>query len=464
MQSTRERLAAIYTRISSDPNGQALGVQRQEADARKLCAARGWTVVEVYCDNDHSAYSQRKPRPRYKAMLDDIKDGKINTVIAWHPDRLHRQTRELVPFIDLVNAHGVHVETVTAGVYDLSTPSGRMQARIVGSVAEYESQHKSERIRRKLEANAAEGRHHGGSRPYGWQKDRVTVIPKEAAVVREATAMLLAGQSIKAIARALNTEGHLTSFDRPWRDVTVRDMILRPRNAALREYHGEIVGPGRWEPILTAEEFYQAQAILTNPARRTTPGRDGLVHLLSVIARCGVCDAGVTVTKSRPYKGLSRRVYRCPRRVHIIRDQESVDDLVKHVILARLALPDAGKLLADRSRSDTTEAAARRAQELQDRLRDAAEAYAAGAVTLAQLTAINAVIKPELEEAQAEAASPSRAKVLGDLVAGPDPAEVWEKLSPHQRRAVVALLVEVKIMPTHHGPPFDPEAIKITWK
>jgi site-specific DNA recombinase len=464
MQRRSGGLAAIYTRISSDPNGHALGVQRQEEDARKLCSARGWTVVEVYCDNDRSAYSQRKPRPRYNDMLDDIRDGKINIVVAWHPDRLHRQTRELVPFIDLVNAHSVHVETVTAGVYDLSTPSGRMQARIVGSVAEYESEHKGERIRRKLEANAAEGKHHGGSRPYGWQKDRITVIPEEAAVVREATAMLLAGQSIKAIARSLNADGHVTSFGRQWRDVTVRDMILRPRNAALREYHGEVIGPGRWEPILSAEEFYQAQAILTNPARRTTPGRDGLVHLLSVIACCGVCGAGVTVTKSRPYKGMTRRVYRCPRRVHIIRDQESVDDFVTQVILARLGRPDARDLLANPNRSDKTEAAVQRAQELQDRLHDAAEAYAAGGITMAQLTTINAAIKPKLEKAQAEAASPSRAKVLGELVESRDPREVWDQISPDQRRAVVALLVDVKIMPTHHGPPFDPNAIKITWR
>jgi DNA invertase Pin-like site-specific DNA recombinase len=457
-------LAAIYTRISSDPNREALGVQRQEEDARTLCEGRGWTVVEVYCDNDRSAYSQRKPRPRYQAMLQDIRDGKITVVVAWHPDRLHRQTRELVPFIDLVHDHGVHVETVTAGVYDLSTPSGRMQARIVGSVAEYESEHKSERIRRKLEANAAEGKHHGGSRPYGWEKDRVTIVPEEAAAVREATAMLLAGQSIKSIARALNAEGHVTALGRPWRDITVRGMLMRPRNAGLRVHHGEIVGAGKWEPIISADEFYQVKAILANPERRTTPGRNGLVHLLSVIARCGVCGAGVTVSKGRPYKGLAKRVYRCPTRVHVIRNQDSVDDLVTRVILARLSLPDAQGLLAHPDRSDKAKAAAQKTGELQNRLHDAAEAYAAGAITMAQLTTINAAVKPQLEQAQAEAASPRRAKVLGDLVASRDPAQVWEELSPEQRRAVVVLLVDVKIMPTHHGPNFDPEAIKIEWK
>ena len=231
-------MAVIYTRISADTNSDALGVQRQEADARKLCEKRGWTVVEVFCDNDRSAFSRRKTRPAYQRMLAAIREDKINIVVAWHPDRLHRQTRELVPFIDLVNAHGVRVETVTAGIYDLSTPSGRMNARIVGSVAEFESEHKGERIRRKLEANAAEGKHHGGSRPYGWQKIGATLVEEEAAVVREATSMVLAGLSIKAIVRALNAAGHTTSTGKPWRDVTVRDMLIRPRTLASARITG----------------------------------------------------------------------------------------------------------------------------------------------------------------------------------------------------------------------------------
>jgi site-specific DNA recombinase len=458
----KSQLAGIYTRISSDPNDEKFGVKRQEADARTLCEVRGWTVADVFCDNDRSAFSQRKARPDYQRMLADIRDGKINIVVAWHPDRLHRQTRELVPFIDLVNAQGVHVETVTAGAYDLSTPTGRMQARIVGSVAEFESEHKSERIRRKLEANAAAGRHHGGSRPYGWHQDRVTLNESEAAAVREASAMLLAGQSIKEIARMLNLSGNRTSTGRPWRDVTVRDMLIRPRNAGLRIHHGEEVGHGKWEPILSVEDFRQVQAILSNPARRTTPGRDGRVHLLSVIARCGVCDGPIIVSKSRPYKGKSSRVYRC-RRAHVVRLQAPVDDLVTRVILARLALPDAQDLLVESSRVDAAHAAAVRIQELQDRLKEAADAYAAGVITMAQLTRINAALMPSLDEAKIAAASPSRAQVLGELVSR-DPSEVWQRMSADQRRAVVALLVEVTVMPTGHGPVFNPESVKIAWR
>ena len=134
------------------------------------------------------------------------------------------------------------------------------------------------------------------------------------------------------------------------------------------------------------------------------------------------------------------------------------------VIIGRLALPDAAELLVEPDRADQAQAAAARVQELQDRLNDAAEAYAAGTVTLAQLTTINAAVRPKLDEAQTDAASPSRAKVLSDLVDATDPATVWERMTPERRRAVVDLLVEVRIMPTGKGPRFDPESVQVIWR
>lgn len=457
-----ESQVGIYLRISADTQGQGLGVERQEQDCRRLCEQHGWNVAEVYSDNDRSAYS-RKPRPAYSDMLEAIRDRRINTVVAWHPDRLHRQLRELVSFIDLVDEFGVHIETVTAGKYDLSSASGRMQAKMLGTVAEFESEHKSERIRRKLEQNAANGIHHGGSRPFGWLEDRVTLDPSEAAVVREACQLILAGETVKGIARALNERGYRTATGRPWRDVTVRTTLLRPRNAGLRLHHGEVVGGGKWEAIIDPADFHQIEAILKNPARRTNPGRNGRVHLLSVLALCGVCDTPVVVAQGKKYKGVSKPIYRC-RAAHVIRDQASVDNQVTQLVLARLAMPDAAGLLAEPDRADRAHAAAVKVQELQDRLTDAAEAFAAGTITLAQLTTINAAVRPKLEEAQQLAASPDRTKVLGALVAAEDPATVWADMTQEQRRAVIDLLVEVRIMRTTSGPHYKPEAVKIRWK
>src|SRR4051812_26648147 len=130
---------ATYCRISDDREGQALGVKRQAEDCDALAKARGWTVAGRFVDNDISAYSG-KTRPGYAQLLDAVRGGLVDGIVAWHPDRLHRSPRELEDFLTLVEQHGVAVETVQAGHWDLSTPSGRMTARILGSVARGESE------------------------------------------------------------------------------------------------------------------------------------------------------------------------------------------------------------------------------------------------------------------------------------------------------------------------------------
>ena len=60
------RSAAIYVRISQDRGGAGLGVERQEHECRALAQRLGWTVVDVYCDNDLSAFSGRR-RPALRA-------------------------------------------------------------------------------------------------------------------------------------------------------------------------------------------------------------------------------------------------------------------------------------------------------------------------------------------------------------------------------------------------------------
>jgi DNA invertase Pin-like site-specific DNA recombinase len=93
--------AGIYTRISSNPSGQRAGVERQRRDCEAHCAARGWQVAETFCDNDVSAYGKR-PRRAYEAMLAAVEAGRIDAIVTWHNDRLHRSPKELEAFIDLV--------------------------------------------------------------------------------------------------------------------------------------------------------------------------------------------------------------------------------------------------------------------------------------------------------------------------------------------------------------------------
>ncbi len=135
--------AGIYCRISRDKVGAGLGVERQQADCRALAERLGWSVVDVFTDNDISAY-RGKPRPAYRTMLDAIRTGRVDAVIAWHHDRLHRSPRELEEYISACEPRSVPTYCVKAGELDLTTASGRMTARITGAVARGEVEHMSD--------------------------------------------------------------------------------------------------------------------------------------------------------------------------------------------------------------------------------------------------------------------------------------------------------------------------------
>ena len=170
--SRHRKLVAVsivaYCRISADKTGAGLGVERQAADCRDLAATLGLPDPEVLTDNDLSAYSDKR-RPGYEQLLEGLREGQWTTLLVWHVDRLCRSVRDLEDIVDLVNGR-VAVHTVKGGEINLETPEGRLQARMLGTLARYESEHRSDRVRRALDQNAERGIAHGGPRPYGWTR------------------------------------------------------------------------------------------------------------------------------------------------------------------------------------------------------------------------------------------------------------------------------------------------------
>ncbi len=454
----------IYVRISSDVFGEGLGVARQEADCRGLAERHGWSVQDVYIDNDVSAFSG-KPRPSYRRLLDDIDSGRLDGVIAWHGDRLHRSPLELETFIGLIETTGCQVATVQSGELDLTTPSGRLNARVVGSFARYESEHRSKRVRRKLEENAFAGKHHGGSRPYGWQDDRVTLELAEAANVRMAIDMLLAGNSMLATVRALNAAGARNTLGKAWTASSLRPVVLRARNAGFRQHQGVTVGRGLWEPIVDVATYDRVRVLLTDPARRTTPGAAGRSRLLSGLARCGVCGAPLRAAKGKAYKGKAKDTYRCPSSSCVTRDLEQLDGYINTIVCRRLARSDAVDLLR-RDEPESATLARQAVEDLRSRLDVAAADYADDAITAQQLRTITARLHPRLLVAERLVpASRPDLQVLGDLVGTADIESVWQALDVSVRRQVIALLLTVTVQRARRGHgAFDDAAVSVEWR
>lgn len=460
--------AVIYTRISRDRAGAGLGVERQRADCEALAERLGWDVLEVYSDNDISAYSGRK-RPGYDAMLDALESGKAGAVLAWHTDRLHRSPVELEAFIDLCDRRELEVRTVQAGVIDLGTASGKMVARMLGAAARHEVEHSVERQKRaKLQA-AIEGKFRGGRRSFGYEADGMTLRENEAAAIRDAVHRLLSGVSIAQIVREWNAAGLVTSFaGKQWTPRDFRKVITRPRNAGLVTHEGKIIGTGKWPAIIDVESHHALVAMLSDPSRRLSMSTERK-YLGSGLYICGKCGKKMlTATQIGRTDRNRRKTYKCSGGAHLGRVAEPLDEYITELVIARLSRPDAALALG----GPVVDAAALQTQRVgvQARLDELAALFADGAIDGSQLRRGSEVLRDQLAELDAQLAEARAASTLANLVlAEDDIRNVWDGLSVDVKAKVVDVLMTVTILPSGRGRQqgggyFNPEYIQIDWK
>jgi site-specific DNA recombinase len=473
------RRVAIYCRISDDREGAGLGVARQEADCRVRADKLGWTVAGLYVDNDLSAYSGRV-RPEYRRMLEDLRVGLVDVVIAWHTDRLHRSPRELEEFIDICEGAGVVVETVKAGPVDLSTPAGRAVARTLGAWARYESEHKAERSRRKALELAQAGKLSGGGRPFGYEQDRMTVRESEAEVIRECVRRVLAGESVRSLTRDLNSRGIYTSAGGSWSTHTLkrilasgrisgqRDHQPRPLKQTKRRLISEIVGDAVWPGIISKEDTARIRALLMNPERRS-PAGTARRYLLSGILRCGRCGGAMS---GRPRED-GRMRYLCKKepgnnrcgKIFIAADP--ADEYVTSMVKVALDSAEFVKAIRSKGRGDGDEAVLHQMTADQNKLEELAEDYATDVITRKEWLRARELLEQRLEAARRRLSTTSQTAALeglcDDSVAF---GEVWEGLSLHRRRAVIAALIDrIIVHPGVQGRnTFDPQRLEPIWR
>jgi len=301
----------LYARISRD-RADGAGVERQLADGRALAVQRGWEVTE-YVDNSVSAYQKRR-RPEFERMLDDLIAGRVRGVIAYHPDRLYRRVTELERIVDALERHKATVATVLTGDIDLSSASGRMTARIMAAVAQHDSEHNAERITRAKKQGAANGTPSGGGRrPFGLTEDRTKLVTVEARQLRKTVANLLAGSTLSAEACRLNAAGVTTTVGNQWTSDAVARVVRAPYIAGLRAYKGQVVAENAWPAIIDRSTFERVSTLRTLRRRgRPMTGR----YLLTGLLQCELCGARMYVkqTRSRPDEDYVPS-YMCSRRL-----------------------------------------------------------------------------------------------------------------------------------------------------
>lgn len=436
--------------------------------------------TEQFCDNSVSAYSG-KDRPEFERMLEVARNGEIEVIVAYHTDRLYRRVPDLYKVAAVVGeqAH-LTVQTVQAGRVDFSTPTGRMAAKILATIAEYEIEIKSTRQRSESDQVAASGApRRGGTRPFGYTLDDhadpkkrryVVVVDREAEMVRDAVARLLKPNpdSIGALVREWNRLGVRTPRNNKWQHSSFVAVMKNPRNAGLRLHRGSVVGEAAWPAIISRDDFDALLALLTDPARNRSADKSKK-HLLSGIVKCGRCGNGLRVAsvsaRNRKYLTLQ-----CPGSENSCRlavMKYVAEDVVRRYLANRLTTPDASLLAVHLpERTQLRDHRLRRAELTQDEKLIESNTKISTASRLRQLEAIN----DEREQIDRAIAAIGRRVALASLLsitsipteagridfskaaaARASAMEHFDALPLDQRRDILRALCEIKVEPAVPG-------------
>lgn len=449
---------AIYCRISRDTAGLGLGVERQESECRALARKLRWKVAAVFVDNDVSAY-RGKPRPGYVALVDAMRAGEVDALIAWHPDRLTRSVRELEDLIDVLEATSTDVATVAGGTYDLSTPAGRMTARVIGSTARYESEQKSERQRSKARQLAESGKlHGGGTRPFGYEADRLTIVEPEAAVLREAADLVCSGWSLRRVVRHVTECGHRTPTGVAWAPTSLRRMLISPRVAGLREHRGEVVGAAEWPAIVDRETWERCRLTLTDPARRQNERMTR--YLLVGLAHT---STGIRMF-ARPNSRGVRRYFALPvdgKQGGAIQADE-LEAAVVDAVLRRFdktTIPTPKSTKANDGLADV--------EAIEAEMDELAKLRGDGVISMREWVAAREPLQARLDAARASATPNAAPSALANLLGKKGALRTaWDDLTFDQRQDVLRIIIErVVIAPAVRGRnKYDPDRVTIEYR
>lgn len=314
----------------ADVNGR----EDQEERCRRYVEERGGEYVYSYDEPNTSAWRRKrmiKPdgtiewrvkRPVFEGALEDLKRGvapngqAIDGLIHYDLDRMTRDHRHLEDAIDVADHYTKAFLDIT-GTLDLLTQNGQDNARFLVTVKARQSADTSRRVSDKHEAIAKAGIPVGGSRPFGWNEDKRTLHPVESELLRKARLDVLAGIGLHTICREWNDAGIRTPRGNLWRRPVLRTLLLSPRLAGYRVYQEEVcLNPngkpvmGQYEPIFTVHEWEDLKAYLTREGRYAQDVHmGGRKHLLSGVARCGLCGA---TCRSYADNRIGAFYYACP--------------------------------------------------------------------------------------------------------------------------------------------------------
>lgn len=390
---------------------------------------------KVYCDNSISASRYGGLRPQWEHLKSDLRPGDV--LVVWEASRTARDLEEFVGLRNLCADIGVAL-SYGGRVLDLTLGDDRFVGGLDALIAERESEQIRVRVLRGKRAGALAGRP-AGRVPWGyrWVSAGVWALhPTESLRVRDAVERILGGESFKSVYQRLrDSEGYA-----PGCLTTMIRSLSNPALAGLREHRGQVVGKGTW-PALITEEQHLRLVNHVERSRRTyqklnRPGPEP-VHLLSHIAICGRCNAGL---EHRVRRRTGKAVYVCPRG-HCERLADPMDREVERRLFDVLS-----DVNPEQFEGDDTSGLWDQIEELENQLSEWTDKAIVGEVGPSSFAKIEKGINERIENLRAQAQR--NLSVSDDFSEVP---EKWEHLSVRDKRRIIRAFFTITVHPGVRG-------------
>ena len=219
-QNSKDYIVGMYVRLSRDDEraGESLSIENQKAILSEYIETQGWTLHDIYVDDGISGTTFE--RPGVQRLLEDAKQGVINTILVKDMSRFGRNYIMVGQYLDYVfPTFGIRFVALSDNIdtENRDTPAMDMMP-ITNVFNEWWAATTSKKLRAVRIKNAKEGKNGMSHAPYGYilgtnEKRTLQINPETAPIVRRIFEMRASGMTPRKIADVLNAEKVLTPND-----------------------------------------------------------------------------------------------------------------------------------------------------------------------------------------------------------------------------------------------------------
>ncbi len=282
----------LYARKSTDTEDkQVLSIDAQLAELRKFARDNKLVVVDELIEKQ----TAKSPgRPIFNSMIKQIENGEANGILAWHPDRLARNSIDGGQIIYLLDQTSLNFLRFPVFQFE-NTSQGKFMLSIAFGQSKYYVDNLSENTKRGLRQKVRRGERPGLA-PVGYINDvrtkTVVVDKRRSPIIIEAFELYAKGASrLEDMAIFLASKDILTKSGKQFPKDKIKRMLTNPFYYGHFRYFGEI-HEGKHKAIISKKLFDQVQATL---AKRGKPQKGKTEpQIFCGLLRCGSCNMAVT--------------------------------------------------------------------------------------------------------------------------------------------------------------------------